>query len=561
MKLVIPKPMRGTQFDRLFPIEMNDFDVERLLPSLFYLIVTKGRQRGPQRNDAQDIDGYVKKLSRHSAMQGFDSDDGRRLLDRWVRTSIIRTSSVGRARKLEQVEFILPLTLLCYKTGFPAEIRRQRNVHVFIYNILLRYLCSNGDDEAAAQEHLSTLFKQVFGQGVQIDSAPEYNGRYDGKTQLDIHALLSLHYLDGLNPTPASNRIAEFGSDPAMPRIAENFAQDILRYLLAYQRKMPTLALTRRLIALINVELFVYTAKLIYAVNYLVRNGVLPPVIRGRTEVSDPELYVDFTRERGSPSDTLACACVERDLEELANFSENFILLRTLAEFASTIPEIDMRLKGRRTPDYIERLIALKADVDISASARSAIEAIRRETLDKATTDVARADIREWFAGFMTQAEGTDVDRAVRLLLHEQNKKAVQKAVQWFWNVGGLKKSFGILTGNLRGKRTWRYCMGDDLLAALVQLAMIEDQNGSLKDVTIRHRMPIDKFLRFVEMRFGIIVNRPPAFMDTVTARDAARDNVESMKRRLRQMGFFEALSDDFAAQYIRIPIAGDQQT
>lgn len=55
-----------------------------------------------------------------------------------------------------------------------------------------------------------------------------------------------------------------------------------------------------------------------------------------------------------------------------------------------------MRLKGRRTPGYIERLIALKADVDISASARSAIEAIRRETLDKATTDVARADIREW---------------------------------------------------------------------------------------------------------------------------------------------------------------------
>lgn len=76
----------------------------------------------------------------------------------------------------------------------------------------------------------------------------------------------------------------------------------------------------------------------------------------------------------------------------------------------------------------------------------------------------------------MTQAEGTDVDRAVRLLLHEQNKKAVQKAVQWFWNVGGLKKSFGILTGNLRGKRTWRYCMGDDLLAALVQLADRDEQ-------------------------------------------------------------------------------------
>jgi len=560
MKLVIPKAMRGTQFDRLFPIEMNDFDVERLLPSLFYLIVTKGRERGPQRNDAKDIVGFVTRLSRHSKMTGFDSDEGRRLLDRWIRTSIIRTSAVGRAKTGEQVEFVLPLTLLCYKSGFPAEKSRQRNVHLFIYSILLRYLRSTGDADAAAQEHLSEFFKTVFGQGVQIQAEPEYNGCYDGHTQLDIHALLSLYYLDGLNPTRASNRIPGFDSDPAMPRIAENFAQDILRYLLAYNRKMPALALTRRLIALINFELFIYTIKLTYAVNHLVRNGTLPPVIQGRHGTSDPEMYVDFTRDRGSHSDSLACACVERDLEELANFSESFMLLRTLASFASQDPAIDTHLKGRRTPDYLEKLIAIRTDRDIAASARLAIEMIKRETLDQATTDVARADVTQWFAGFMTQSEGTDVDRAVRLLLHEQNKKAVQKAVQWFWNVGGLKKSFGILTGNLRGKRTWRYCMGDDLLAALVQLAMIDDQNESLHNVTIRDRMPIDKFLRFLEIRFGILVNRPPPFMDTVTARDAARDNVESMKRRLRQMGFFEALSDDFTAQYIRIPTAGDQE-
>jgi hypothetical protein len=562
VKLVIPKSMRGTQFERLFPIEMNDFDVERLLPSLFYLVVTRGRQRGSQRNDALAVQSYMEALANHPAMKRFDTEDGRRLLNRWIRTSIIRTSRVGRAKKGEQVEFVLPLTLLCYKTGFPAEIRRQRNVHVFVYSILLRHLKQSASSGPVDVRHeLARLFQEVFGGGVVIGDQPQYNGQYDGSTELDIHALLSLYYLDGLRPTPASNRIVEFGADPALPQIADKFAQDILRYMRMYHGKMPTLALTRRLTALINFQLFIYTVKLVYAVNHLVRDGEIPPVIQGRQQSSDPELYVDFTREKGNLSDSLACACVERDLEELANFSKNFMLLRTLDMFAAAIPNINKLLQGRTTPDYLEKLVALKADVDIAASARHAVEAIKRETLDHTTTDVGRREVAAWFDSFMAQTEGSDVDRAVRLLVFEQNKRALQKTVQWFWNVGGLRKSFGFLSGNLRGRRTWRYCMGDDLLAALVQLAMLQDHDGDVPSIAIRDKMPIDKFLRFLEFRFGIIVNRPPRLMDTISARDAARNNVETMKRRLRQMGFFEALSDDFTAQYIRIPMSEEYGT
>jgi len=46
MKIEIPKPSRGYVFPRLYAVEMNDFDVERLLPSLFHTVVTRGRQRG-----------------------------------------------------------------------------------------------------------------------------------------------------------------------------------------------------------------------------------------------------------------------------------------------------------------------------------------------------------------------------------------------------------------------------------------------------------------------------------------------------------------------------------
>lgn len=97
MRIILPKASRGVYFDRLFQVEMNDFDVERLLPSLFYLVVTRGRQRGGRVNKPQDFETYLQLLLRHPRIEGFNDDAGRRLLDRWVRSSIVRIGRVGRA--------------------------------------------------------------------------------------------------------------------------------------------------------------------------------------------------------------------------------------------------------------------------------------------------------------------------------------------------------------------------------------------------------------------------------------------------------------------------------
>ena len=40
-----PKGLKGTFFSKLFSIEMNDFSVEMLLPSLFFLVESKGKKR------------------------------------------------------------------------------------------------------------------------------------------------------------------------------------------------------------------------------------------------------------------------------------------------------------------------------------------------------------------------------------------------------------------------------------------------------------------------------------------------------------------------------------
>jgi hypothetical protein len=71
-------------------------------------------------------------------------------------------------------------------------------------------------------------------------------------------------------------------------------------------------------------------------------------------------------------------------------------------------------------------------------------------------------------------------------------------------------------------------------------------------------RMPIKTLLDRLENRFGILIDRPPAAFDNADTRAAAAANLEAFKRRLRLLGCFDSLSDDFSAQLVRNPVGSN---
>jgi hypothetical protein len=551
MKLVLPKASRGYYFDRLFLVEMNDFDVERLLPSLFYLTVSKGRRRSGSPNDPTSIAEYVRRLASHpSISMSADAATLERLLDQWVRQSVLKMGKTGRRHRGEQIEAVLPVTFGCYKSGFPAETSRQRNVHSFLYRCLVDALKAV-DYRPTAEAGLAALFTTAFGAGVRIGAAPHYDAKYDGQSVVDVQTLLALTFLDGFQPTPASQRDQALAFGPALPTEARQLAVDMLLFVGAYHAHMPPLALTRGLLALIGLELLVYTLSLIHRVNRLVADPAYAPA---DDAVPPFEIYVDFTRERGSVSDQLAKSNVERHLEELRAFYDSSMLLRTLDRFVQFHGDLQRSVQHLDTPHYLAALASLASDPAIEARAAAELESIQHETLEACATDAERAEATAWFDDVKRQSESA-LTRAVRALSKAQSKKAIESYVSWYWSAGGLRKPFGLLAGNLTGRRNWRYAMSDELLLAIVQLAMAENPSGDFSNVTTRARVRLPDFLEFLRMRFGILVDRPPAADDSVAARAAARDNLEALRRRLRQMGWFEALSDDFAAQYLRNPL------
>ena len=142
------------------------------------------------------------------------------------------------------------------------------------------------------------------------------------------------------------------------------------------------------------------------------------------------------------------------------------------------------------------------------------------------------------------------VEKLSTLLAEGLFATSLQHQVQWFWSTGGINKPYGLIRGTRNVRTSWRYAPTDDLLEALLLVSFTEkDGTGT------RPHMPIADLLRDLRDHFGILVDRPPAAFDSVDTRAAAAANLEAFKRRLRLLGCFDSLSDDFSAQYVRNPV------
>src|SRR5258708_3027842 len=192
MKLKLPKSNVGVKFPRISIIAMKEFDIDLFLPSLFFTILAQGRGKARRANDPKAITQFIDTMAQHSALEGVQEAEGRRVLERFVRTALITTGSVGRSHVGEQITSITPYTLLAHKPGFPVG-RHQGGVDTFIYQILRECI--------GAEDALRSFVKNVFGSGVIIGSISELGGEYDGETELDTLTRISIAFLDGFENT------------------------------------------------------------------------------------------------------------------------------------------------------------------------------------------------------------------------------------------------------------------------------------------------------------------------------------------------------------------------
>jgi hypothetical protein len=89
-----------------------------------------------------------------------------------------------------------------------------------------------------------------------------------------------------------------------------------------------------------------------------------------------------------------------------------------------------------------------------------------------------------------------------------------------------------------------------------VQLAVLRFDETDGRKRFFTEPVLIDDFLRWVENRYGFVIapatttgGRQPVTLDE---HRAFRDNVRALKDRLREIGFYDDLSDAYNAQTVR---------
>lgn len=535
MKIKLPKELKGIKFDLITPINMNSFSVEMLLPALFHMVRTQGRHIGKP-NDIELFDGYVGRLLQSGCTQGFDLEPRRKLLSRWLRTSVVCMGRLGRKRGEEQILFLYPLSFLTYKAGWPHEVSRLRGVHSFIYHALRPEM--GGKDEE--------LFRQAFGCGLLLEGEPRFDGRYDGKTEVDVETLLCLRFLDAL-PEPAGVGHGKY--KPPDPYLAADRARAMTRHIClliqTYGRRVSGGLLTTMLMALINFHLFVYTLWLAHVVRWIIKGEGDPP----GTEAL--EIYCHCPGDAESYGDLLARRCVERDLESLERYARSLILLGTLDRYAAA-PQVRTRLEdpARNLSGYLRDLLRIAREPLVEAQALNEWLRIQQANKDEGDGKGENEAVL-YLEELKKNSEASGVECTAQILYEAQQKSALQNLTKWFTSVGGLNRSYGVLSGNERGRRRiLRYSLSDQLLTTLVHLALADRPGGGPA-----RRMRLDDFVCWLSENFGLLISRPPSFERSIEATRAAADNYEALKRRLRQAGALQDLSDAQRALFIRLPM------
>ena len=266
----------------------------------------------------------------------------------------------------------------------------------------------------------------------------------------------------------------------------------------------------------------------------------------GPAPASRLELYCDFTGDLGSQSDRLSRRCVERDLDRVRLAFRDRM---TFVVVEQALPRIAGEIERRDALSRSGRLVQL-AMLREHRRVESYAEGRIDDLLAGAEASGEASDTDVELLRRLQSADRSEVDKLLDVLQHVNQSKATMNAVNWYWAVGGLREAYGLLRGSTRNRRSWRYAPGDELLTALL-LAIFVEPDGR----TYRATMPLREVIDALAHRFGILIDRPPAFLDGAEAREAATANREAFTKRLQLLGCFDSLSDDFSVQIVRHPL------
>jgi len=151
----------------------------------------------------------------------------------------------------------------------------------------------------------------------------------------------------------------------------------------------------------------------------------------------------------------------------------------------------------------------------------------------------------------MVKYEETYFDRYIELILKARGNYQFRYHQQLIDNLSQKNNERGFIAQGRSRKHPRRYVLGTRLLETLVQILVLESDG---KDFHTKS-LSIEELIQKIRDRYGLIINglSEDRFKEAdLNTHLAFKENVEAFKLKLRQIGFYNDLSDAYILQRIR---------
>ena len=568
MKFKIPREpgfsrMNSVKNEDVMPILFNDTDLNRMFAVLFERCVKKGNINPPRTKKDFAIDGelhlensLIPKLAQNTKMHGFDSADGSKILLHWIRTSIIEFTTEGKTREGEQVDYMRFLNIAGYRSGLPKSENRSstRNVDTTIFKSLVSYVKNLPDCEKPLQEIHQKVTSTSLALGVDFEPAkqPWEKPIYNENEVIDINTLLQLRLLEHFDVK--AMRTVKTKSDAAPASDVDSLpfnkpllelAKDFFHITCAFANvSAPELLSMYKSIFVLRL----FRLPILLSMNLQAASDGLP------IGAESHQMFFDFTRSKKSSAFKLANESVLNDISRSTRLIRHFVILNEAKRMITKNKSREAEF-NKLSPD--EQIVHLYEFSRTEIASDKGLELVEEM---KVIHEQGGTEGEQSLESIKEMQNEDGFEFLISLILLDVQKRGLDGIRKWLSTVGGLREtvsanSVAILAGESRSISSWHYSMSDSVLNTLMYLCFL-NENGSVID---RSEIALSDVLKKLRERYGILINEPPAGFDSPEHHAAADENFTAFKSRIKQLGWFAGLSDDFDAQYISRP-SGDKK-
>lgn len=496
----------------IFTADAKAVNIDNTLVNLFMLLKHNGirpKQRARAGNnsfiDLETLKKVFSKLEEEGSISGFnDHQDAAEL---WMRSNLVNMVHRGNLDK-EKISSLRPIHLESYRVRNAANTRD--------YNTADQVYLMLGANPTVREDLKSFL----------MEGWDQTTNKINAGNDLDVDSLGLLHIIKNVKPgfLESSSNLNEIR--PLLHEQAELYCDDVRR-LLVYKRLIPRNVLIDYLKTITSFHLSIYIQKLIHTLPTMVEKGS----DSAREEWS---IVVDATDDFESKIASISAD----DAEKLSN---------SVYDYVKSTFQINSALRR------------LKLDKGSSDNLRKALQLLKEkpadfeiyfETLWDNLYNILDQEDKQLISD-MVKYEDTYFDRYIELILKARGNYQFRYHMQLIDNLSQKNSERGFIAQGRSRKHPRRYVLGTRLLEALVQILVLDSDGSSFQTKTFS----IEELIQKIRDRYGLIINGlfEERFKDAdLNTHLAFKENVEAFKLKLRQIGFYNDLSDAYILQRIR---------